>query len=237
MDEKRFNELYDRAYMRSVKTFTDFLNMEELSTLKALRLPCVTYGGFDGAERAVAGFGDNIEKNDFPIICLCAAPVNEKFADALTHRDFLGAIMNLGVKRETVGDIVVHGGRGYIFCLEGIGGYIADNLTRVKRTSVNVTAVQALPGDAAPSGEQREYVVSSCRADVLVSAVYRLSRRETAQLFAQGKIFVNSVQTSNASRTVSDGDVISVRGFGRFEFLSAVRRTKKDRLAVSLLVY
>ena len=99
MIEKRFEELNERAYERGYNTFSDFLNMEEQSVLKSTFIPCVLFGGYSMAERVVAGFGEDLNDEKFPIVCVCAKPLIQKFADELTHRDFLGALMNLGIKR------------------------------------------------------------------------------------------------------------------------------------------
>lgn len=237
MDEKRFNELYNRAYTKSYKVFSEFLNLEEQSILANAYLPFITYGGYDMAERIVAGFGEDIEKTDFPICCLIISPVMQKFADKLTHRDFLGALMNLGIKREMLGDIIITDNCGYLFCLKPISGYIKDNLNRIKHTNVNVTETDSLPDNIIKKPEPSELVVSSRRLDVLVSAVYKLSRNEASRLFSAGKIFVNSRLTENTSYQIKDNDVISVRGFGRFTFSQQLRKTKKDRLVVEVSIY
>ena len=119
--KKRLSELADRSYSKGQFTFTQFLNMAELSVYyeigKTLNYakPSV-YGGYEGAERAVVRFGNPEElgyEEAFPIDLLEISPVAEKFADDLTHRDFLGALMNLGIERELLGDIIVTG-KNYI---------------------------------------------------------------------------------------------------------------------------
>lgn len=237
MEEKRFNELYDRACQRCCRVFSEFLNMEEQSILKGMYIPCVTFGGYDMAERVIAGFGENITNDDFPVVCLRISPVAKKFADELTHRDFLGALMNLGIRREMLGDIVIDDNCGYAFCLEQIKNYILDNLNKVKHTAVSVDIVKDMPENICAVPGETEFTVSSCRIDVLVSAVYKLSRKEASRLFETDKVFVNSRQNKNSSYTVKDNDVISVRGFGRFVFSSVVRKTRKDRLVVSVRKY
>ena len=109
MSEKRLSEVAERASERCYVTFSDFLNMEDQSELSSLALPCdyVTFGGYDGAERAVAAFGNGCEYAEFPIKIVEAAPLSQKFADKLLHRDFLGSLMGLGIKRSVLGDIVV----------------------------------------------------------------------------------------------------------------------------------
>lgn len=237
MGEKRFNELYNRAYKKSYNIFSDFLNMEEQSILSNSYIPCTTYGGYPMAERVIAGFGENIESSDFPLSYLLIEPVKQKFSDTLTHRDFLGALMNLGIKREMLGDIIVADNCGYLICLTQIAPYIADNLTRIKHTSIKITQIDNLPDNIIREPEPTELVVSSLRLDVLISAVYKLSRSEASKLFTTGKVFVNSKITENTSYQTKENDIISVRGFGRFVFIAQLRKTKKDRFVAEIKKY
>lgn len=237
MDEKRFNELYNKAYEKSFNTFSEFLNLEEQSILANTYLPCVKFGGYENAERVVAGFGENITVIDFPISLLEISPVMQKFADRLSHRDFLGALMNLGIKRELLGDIIVKDNIGYLFCLEHIKDYIIGSVDRIKHTTVTVKEIKGLPNNAVSVPVRYEIIVSSLRADAVISAVYNLSRNDSAKLFAQEKVFVNSRQVSSPSYQLKNGDIVSVRGFGRFIFDSVLRRTKKDRLVISIQKY
>jgi len=236
MLEKRFEELYNRAYERGYNTFSQFLTLPEQSELKKTYLPCVLYGGYGSAERVVAGFGENVSDADFPIACVEIKPLNEKFADALTHRDFLGAVMNLGIKRETVGDIIVDGKCGYVICLDGIADYICENLTRVRHTSVKAER-SAIPENTAERYETVTVFAASKRLDVLIGAVYSLSRSEASRLIASERTFINSVLTLSASKTVADGETVSVRGYGRFTLSGETGTTKKGRLVLEIKKY
>ncbi len=235
--EKRLKELHNRAFGRCYSTFSDFLNMDEQSRLERLNLPCVKFGGYDNAERIMVGFGDNVLGEDFPISYVEITPIMQRFADRLTHRDFLGAVMTLGIKRELIGDIIIKDNCGYLICTEKIAPYICDNLTKIKHTSVEARITDTLPEGVIATPESSIYTVSSCRADVLISAVYRLSRSEASALFATDRVFVNSRQLTSSSYLAKDGDIFSVRGFGRFSFCNVVRKTKKDRFAVEIIKY
>lgn len=236
MIEKRFEELNERAYERGYNTFSDFLNMEEQSVLKSTFIPCVLFGGYSMAERVVAGFGEDLNDEKFPIVCVCAKPLIQKFADELTHRDFLGALMNLGIKRELVGDIIVDDNCGYILCLEHIADYICENLNRVRHTSVK-TQISALPENLNKEIESSEVFAASKRIDVVISAVYNLSRNETSKLVKNERVFVNSRMVSSVSSLLNGGDVVSVRGFGRFVFVKEIKETKKGRLVLEVKKY
>ena len=130
---KRFEELCDRAETRHAATFTEFLNLDEISTLKSLRLPCTLYGGYENAERCVAAFG---ETDTFPIACIELAAKGARFAEKLTHRDYLGTLLGTGIERSVLGDILINGTTAYAFCLESIADYLCESVTRVKHTAV-----------------------------------------------------------------------------------------------------
>lgn len=229
MLEKRFSELYNRAYEKGYCTFSQFLNMYEQSELKNLFLPCVMYGGYETAERVVAGFGEGLQPSSFPIVCLCVKPLSLKFADDLTHRDFLGALMNLGIKREFVGDIIVVDNCGYILCLEHIAQYICENLTKVRHTAVK-TEYSQVPENVSEQVDKVSVFSNSKRVDALISAVYNFSRSESLRLVSGEKVFINSKLVLSAARNVEQGDIVSVRGFGRFRYVGEVKTTKKGRL-------
>lgn len=237
--QKRFEELSSRAAQRYYTAFSDFLTMEEQSELLSLRLesPFKLFGGYEGAERCVAAFGEDCENDDFPISYIKIEPVAKKFADKLTHRDFLGSLMNLGIKRETLGDIIIKDNTGYLMCLDTVADFIANDLTRVKHTSVKCNAVSALPEGMQSEPQEQEEIVASLRIDVLTAAVYNLSRNAVKELFNQRKIFVNSALCENFSLIPKEGDVISVRGKGRFKYGETLGKTKKGRLIVQLFVY
>lgn len=237
--QKRFEELALRAQNRYYTTFTDFLNMEEQSELVSMRLgtPFKLFGGYDGAERCVAAFGADCENAEFPISYIQIEPLAKKFADTLTHRDFLGSLMGLGIKRETLGDILIKDNVGYLMCLDSVADFVADNLGKVRHTSVKCTAISELPQGMQSEPQEQQKIVASLRLDVLAAAVYDLSRSAVKELFTQRKVFVNSRLCENFSLVPKEGDIISVRGKGRFKLGETLGSTKKGRLIVQLFVY
>ena len=237
IESKHFEDLHRRAENSGRTVFSDFLGLSELSVLKSIR-PSLTqhfWGGYENAERVVAAFGE-CDNEDFPICLISVKPVNKKFADELSHRDFLGSIMALGIKRDVIGDIIVSENCGYVFCIENIASYITENLKEVKHTTVTAQIAEELPALTIPEPETTEYIVSSMRLDVLIAAVFGLSRKSASELFQKEKVFVNG-SLKNATYTVSNWDNITVRGFGKFVFVEEKRRTKKDRLVVEIKLY
>ncbi|MBR5544601.1 MAG: hypothetical protein IKU66_03930 [Clostridia bacterium] len=240
--QKRFQELADRSNAKGYAIYSDFLGIAEISELCAVRfsVPVTLWGGYDNAERCIVCFGDREyfnDNNDYPTNCILIKPVNQKFADTLSHRDFLGSLMGLGIRREVLGDIIISENCGYLFCLETIADYIIENLTQVKHTTVECSVTKEIPQDALPQPENREIIVSSERLDVIVSAIYKMSRSQVLPIFHTEKIFVNGAVKTSPSATLNVGNKVSVRGFGRFIYNGVLRHTKKDRLVISVDIF
>jgi len=213
--------------------------MDEISTALGIKYPCpyLLFGGYDGAERCVIGFGDDISAENFMICCVKIEPLQQKFADSLSHRDFLGSLMSLGINRNTLGDIIIKTNCGYLFCLESISNYITENLTRIKHTSVKCSIVSNSFELPTNDPEEKEIVVSSLRADAVISAVYKLSRSQTDELFNKELVFINSRAVAKSSVLLKEDDIVSVRHKGRFIFCGELRKTKKDRIVISVKVF
>ena len=242
-DEKiflnRLRDLSDRAYFGGYSTYSDFLNINEQSLLlnERFAVGVTLFGGYSLAERKVARFSVGEECSDFSdfaIKIVCVSPLNMKFSDNLNHRDFLGSLMGLGISRSMIGDIIVADNCGYIFCLEKISALIAQELKKVKHTSVKCSIISELPSDISLSGTDNEVIVPSLRLDAVAAAVFSMSRKEISYHIASSKVFVNSVQKDSCSYNLKCGDIVSVRGHGRFTFNEELRTTKKGRIVISV---
>ena len=223
-------------------TFTDFLNLDEQNTLQGARRELTRYecfGGVAGCERVMARFGSPEElgyETPYPIVCIRISPLQQKFADKLTHRDILGAVMNLGVERSCLGDIVLRDNVAYLFALERIAPYLCDSLTRVKHTSVSCGITDAPPEGELFRTEPVSLNVSSLRADCVVAALYRLSRGNAEKLFEAQKVFLNG-RLCAGSAQLKEGEIVSVRGLGRFVFNGTTGSTKKGRHVIAVSRY
>ncbi len=169
---KRLTELAGRSYSRGIPCYSDFLTLAEQSLVpkSASGTAYSLFGGFEGAERCIACFGEDAALYA-PIVCLRISPLNAKFSDELSHSDYLGALMHLGLRRETLGDILLNGGNGYVFCLGSVADFIISELTRIKRTSVAAVREDAPPADALPTPKPAELVVASQRPYTVFHAV------------------------------------------------------------------
>lgn len=238
----RISDLSRRSEEQYIYTESQFLTEGEIAFLSRQAFPVRPFfeGGYDDAERRIAVFGSE-EDLGYPwesvIAVLRIAPKMQKYADTLTHRDFLGALLNLGIKRELLGDIVLHENEGYVFVLEHIADFIAENLKRVRHTDVKVAPVSSLPDGAGPCLEERLVVCASPRADAVIAAVWNLSRSEAKELVEKEKVTILGRTLSDPSREIAEGERVSVRGKGRFIFLSKQGETKSGRSRVAIKLY
>jgi len=242
---QRISELAQRSYNNSQYTFTDFLSMAEISDFYSkekdfLYASPKLFGGCDIAERKMIRFGNEEEFGyieEFPIVAIRVKPLMDKFSDSLTHRDFLGALMNLGIKRETMGDIFVKNNEACIFCKESISEYITENLTRVKHTSVRAEIAKDIQDITSPTLEEKIIQVSGERIDAVTSKVYNISRQEALELFSKGLVYLNGRSCSENAKLLKAKDLISVRGMGRYEFCEVTGISKKGKQNCRIMIY
>lgn len=236
----RIRELSDRAERTGTAVFSHFLTPEETAELNRQRnslCPFTLFGGAEGCERTVARFAEYPSDEPFPISVVFIRPKNEKFAGKISHRDVLGAVMSLGIEREYIGDIFVRDSKAYMFVFGRMAEYVVAELKEIGRTSVVCSAEDEIPAGLSPVFTDMRIVVSSARADCVAAAVFGLSRKSVSDLFAAKKVFVNSALCGNISYVLSEGDTVSVRGFGKFIFDGISGETKKGRLAARVRIY
>ena len=193
-----------------------------------------SFGGYDGAERKIYAFGE-CGKADFPLVKL---KISTRDKSVFEHRDYLGSVLSLGIKRELVGDIVICDDCAVVFCHSEISDYIMFNLTRIANLTVTVDEADA-SGLTLPERrfEERSLTVSSMRLDCVLSAAANKSRTVSAELIERGMVCVNYDEVKNASRTVMDGDVISVRGIGKMLIHTDMSLTKKGKYHIEVSKY
>ena len=236
-------DLSDRAEQKNIYTFSDFLSVDELSALLLHRHEFTffeVYGGIPGTERNVVRFGDPAQigyAQDFPVVCLMASPLNAKFADQLTHRDVLGSVMNLGLQRAQIGDIIIRDENVYLFCISRIYAFICENLKRIRHTDVAVSVCADLPEGALYETEDLRFTVSSLRFDCIGGAALHLSRSKMQLLFQEKKVFLNGAECTKPDAVLCEGDVFSVRGFGKFRFKTESGVSKKGKRIVIVEKY
>lgn len=240
--QKRFMDLANQAYNNDIFCFTNFLSMADVDILMRSvdARQFELYGGAEGCERVIARFGNKEELGyevPYPITVLKIEPLIAKFADNFTHRDFLGALMNLGIEREILGDIWLDGKTAYVFIIEAMADFVMQSLDKVKHTNVKVSRLESVPMEVSVHLEEKDVIVASKRLDVVIAKAYNLSRSQVLELFAGRKIFVNGRLEESNSRMLKEEDTIAVRGFGKFMFDKENYETKKGRLCLKIKEY
>lgn len=243
--QNRLRDLADRSYSQNIYTFSSFLSLGELNAYYLLERELKfaspsLFGGYEGAERCLIRFGNPDElgyEQEPPIVCIHITPLMEKFADNLSHRDFLGALMNLGIERDVLGDIKAGEKEAFLFCLDSISDFICENLDKVKHTNVKCRVVADISEFPMDEPEEVTIQVASERIDSIISKVCKLSRSESLDLFREGKVFVNGRLCENNSKAAATGDVINARGYGKFKIISEPTLTRKGKISLTVAVY
>lgn len=243
------NKILDKGKLAAIKqhsVYTDFLNLHEQSLFLASAdqltgIYHIFYGGYDYSERKIIAFyPDYMDQEDiiYPIDALKIYPRNKKFSNNLTHRDFLGSILGLGITRAKVGDIIVNDDFALAFVCRSISDFIMSSLEMVKQTVVDVELLHTIPEEVTtPKYKDIRGTVSSIRLDSIVSLAFPLSRGKAVASIKSKNVYINSKLIVSPSCKLREGDIVSVRGMGKFLFHSIGNKTKKDRIYIELKRY
>lgn len=252
--EKRFVDLSRAAYQRDIAVYSDFLNLNEQNILHTLPKDklftrFVSFGGYGMAERQMAAFIPDAlylrygkselapEEVCYPFCALKLSPLNKKFAEDLTHRDYLGAVLNLGIDRCKTGDILVDGKIALIFVHRDLSDMVCSELTRVRHTSIRIEKIPVSEINYSPEYEEIKGTVASVRLDSLLALAFSSSRTRLTGLIEGGKVYVNGRLITSNGYQPCEGDVVSVRGMGKFRFESIGGQTRKNRTMVVVFRY
>lgn len=250
---RHIKDLVTRSYMQNRPFYSEFLSLEE-SGLVYSQLHGSTeasidlYGGYQNAERQILitmPKGYELIQSSIPICCIRIEPVQFRFHDALSHRDYLGALINLGIERNLLGDIVIHQETkkghtypvAYVFCLSRICEFIIDNLSKVRHTQVVCQKETEYEIQYEPSFEELTGTVASSRLDAVLAFLTKQSRNHVITLIGEKKVFINNICMQNVSYRLKENDVIRIRGYGKYIYQSDGMLTKKGRLVIHVLKY
>lgn len=226
-----------------VATHTYFLDIASASTALSVcrkeNAKFAFFGGYDDAERKICiflpyyaeHFSECFDESNFP---LCVFRVkNKNPAKSLSHRDFLGSLMSLGIKRELMGDILVYDGGADIIILSSCARFLAENFTKAGNCPVetSVFPISELRRPDAKTLEKRD-TVASPRLDSIVSAAFDISRSAATEAIAAGLVFVNDMQEEKTDRQVSVGSKIVLRGKGKAVLREFRGESRKGRQIV-----
>ena len=242
---KRIRELANLSYQRDIVTFSDFLNLNEQNMVNSMNFHDLGviaefFGGYEGAERRMIRFGSPEElgyEQEYPLILFHITLQGGRFSEKLSHRDYLGALMHLGIERSLIGDILVMDQEAYVFVKDAIGPFLMQEWTKVRHTQIFLSEIPLREFDYQPEFEERRGFCPSFRADVLVGFLCKISRKESSDLIKGQKVFVNGGLVTSNSLLLKEGDILSVRGYGKAVFSEVTGQSKKGRYGICMKQY
>lgn len=187
-------------------------------------------GGYQGAERAIIHILPDYIDLDGVQLDIEALEIETNMA-SLNHRDFLGGILGLGINRSKLGDILIYEKSCIIVVKKEISDFIVYNLEKISNKNVSIKRV-GLDSILEVEENYREtkMTLSSLRLDVFISGVYNLSRQNSENLIKSGKVKVNWEPTDKISKELEEGDMVSIKGFGRSYLYSLEGMSKKGKV-------
>jgi len=194
-------------------------------------------GGYDQAESFMVMVYPDYLEPEFQGFAVCELTYNSKYGE-IGHRDVLGALMGLGIKRHLIGDILVDQGLVQVFMEAAMADYICSQIHKIGRVSVEISLKD--PSQIEYSGPETQEVsmtVASLRLDALIAGVYQVSRAKACQDIQADRVKINHLPVNNSSKLVQEGDLLSVRGRGRAILKTIGSKTKKDRYKIIIEKY
>ena len=240
-DKLLLDKTLDRAKAaeeKYVTCFSFFMNEHEAvlceKALASVRFSTyVLWGGYEGAERRVLCTYPEFsgpEQPDFPIVPVTFSYREE---DRPGHRDILGALMSLQIKRECVGDILIGEDHAVVFVRDTVSPEVLS-IRKIGRAGVKVTeGITSLP-EVKHEFKEINGTVASLRFDCIAALAIRVSREKTAALIKSGAAEIDHVRADQPGKTMEEGSVFSIRGYGKFLFRSVNGRSAKDRLHITV---
>lgn len=236
----RIWDKYDQCRLKNMPSATAFLSPQEqqlaLRLLQAMGVKngYVFFGGYEGAERCQLHFlPDWMESADEEAIRAIRCRWFRE--DALTHRDFLGSLMGMGLTRETIGDILVGEDGADVLVSASVADFLLTSWDSAGRVKIK-TAATALHDLHIPAEKVKliRDTVSSLRLDSVVAAAFSLSRGKAAEAIETGKVQLNWQVCTKTDRTAAVGDTISLRGLGKCRVEEIGKQTKKGRMFITV---
>ena len=229
---------------------TDFLDMYQISLVKSFMKKIefenyILYGGFEEAERKILiiypeKYNINmIEKNYSKIMKAIRVLLNDDVKGKYSHRNYLGGIVKVGMKREKVGDIIVFDDGADILVKEETSETLKQELgalTRFENARIEIIELQDLRKQEIKI-EEINIIVPSLRLDNFVSDLARTSRSKAVQIIDSERVFINGQNETKASKQVKLGDIITIRGKGRFIVKEFCGSTRSGRTVVKIEKY
>ncbi len=237
----RIKELHTKATYEGRYTFTEFHNITIKHLIENAGISDYeVFGGYDNALKVVARFGNPNTvsyEEPYPISVIKITPASKKFT-TFEHRDVLGTIMGLGITRESIGDIRLYDNCAYVFALDKITDYIIQEISKIRQMPVTLERIYEVPEEInAQAFMMLDLIISSERADCLISAITGLSRSKAEALISDRKVLLNGVEVTKKTAAVKPSDMIVIRGYGKFIYDEKGKETGSGNLHIKVKKY
>ena len=233
---KKIKDLSNRSYEKNILTHTSFLTPTERQVVlnNTNGANVLTFGGNETCERTIAFFlPDYMEEVCYDeYITVFKADFSFR---KLSHRDFLGALLALGIERRCVGDIFVFENSAYFFVTKDIENYIKSNFDRVGNVGIKLGTVDFSDVKVRePKFEEINFTVASLRLDSAVAGAIKESREKANNIIKSGSVLLNYLECLNVSCDVKENDVFSVKGYGKFLVSNVGGVSRRGKIFVEL---
>ena len=227
-----YTNFLDLAQIELVQNYIDKLKIENY----------ISYGGYEQSERKLfviypEKFNSTVvEKNLVSIVKIVRIQLPDELKGKYAHRDYLGAVIKLGVKREKVGDIIVDNDGADIIVEKDISKFLLENLSGLTRFSKSKITIEKIDNlrTVEVRREEREIIVSSLRLDNVISELARCSRNKALDIINMERVFVNFQCETKKTKQIKTGDMVTIRGKGRFYIKELVGQTKSGRVILKI---
>lgn len=229
---------------RDIPVNTGFLSPREQEMARLLfgNVPGLTaFGGYEDAERKMLLYLPEYLTEDFlmeessPVVCLRASFYH---TESPTHRDFLGALMGCGIRRDCIGDICVGESSCDFFVAEEISEYLLEQFDSAGRVKLKLSAIALADANIPlPEFSQIRDTVASLRLDSVIASGFRIGRNLAFDAILAGKAAIDGLPCEKPDRQVTEGMKISLRGYGKIKLESVGGQTKKGRISVVIHRY
>ncbi len=231
-DIQRLCEKYHAA------KFSKFLDSRSQALLDINGISGTLFGGYDGAERKILGVFPDWQEPDTALFPIDILKISVKGDNFPSHRQYLGTILSLGIERDKIGDILVCERNAYVFVCSDISEFVKGNISKIGKCGalVEYTDLKSviLP---AKKFENIPCICASARLDAIVSGLMNKSRNEAKNLILSGRVCVNHFETQRTDFVLKEGDLLSIRGFGRAEIEKIGAKTRSDRVHITFKKY
>ncbi|MBP5170267.1 MAG: hypothetical protein ILP14_13870 [Oscillospiraceae bacterium] len=241
---RRLLDLALRCEKNSCVTNSSFLTPAECLDAEKIRLPSddvklFLSGGHPECERKIAFFLPFFLSREDLDIQEAIKPVRiRSFFGKPGHRDYLGAILGLGIERNRIGDVLISNDTAVVFCMASVVPLLLRELSKVGRCSVKTEQI-SLSDISFPERKTRtrDFTVKSLRLDAVAGNMFGVSRSTAAELIRLGAVSLNYTVCEEPDAQIKANDIISVHGKGKGKITDIGGRSKKDRLFVEAEIY